>query len=971
MDAEAVSAALTAAALSPPIAKRLGLPTAKVEAALSLLAEGSQPAFVARYRSAAIDGLQLADVERIQARAAAAVAFEFKRQHALAELATKGFDAPHLVRHAQRATSLLELDDLAVLWRRKKRGPALDAKLQGLMPAALALWKHGSTGVFSDAANLPEKLLAIPKPPKPSKRSRSKRSRKGDAPPVEATATDAAPVEAASAETTQSAPEASDASAPTVAAVVAVDEATQTAANAETVVVGPPTSATAAPAEAAPAEGDPTDEASAEAAPAEASPSVAPEAVAAPEAEAAPGSSSPAEANDKSEAPAAEPTTEAGPSFDPAEVAAAISADGVGDDEAGLRGARSICGEFLGEHPSLRLRLRKLLVQRGRMQTNVVEAKKDKASRYTKFFDRNEACSSLAPTTVLAIHRAEREGLLKVEVEIEGELVLEAVATELKVDRESPAGQQLMTAVAEAWKHGLGRAIKNGARKIIKERADGAAIKDYCEALRPLLLSPAFGDEPVLAIDPGQQHGCRLVVLDATGKMVADDTVFPLQPKLQAPQAKARIAELCTQFSVKLIAVENGTSGREVERLCREVVAETEAIDAIPIVSVDADAAGVHASSKAGKEEFPKSEASLRRAVAAGRRVQNPLRELSKLDPRKLGLGPHQYEVEQEELRAALEQVVGSCLAEVGLDVNAASADRLARLPGMSHALAKAMVSTREAKSQFRSRAELLEVPGFAGKAFEQAVGFLFVRDGEQPLDATRVHPERYAQVTQMARDLGVTVGDLVGNAETVAKIDGSKYIGTPAVSGALLTEQALAALRSFLAKPQADPRPPFVTAAVHPDLVTFDDLKVGMELEGIVTHLANFGAFVDVGIAQEALAHVSELSHDFINNPLEAVHVGQKVRGRVIEVSPEKKRFSISLKALLPKPDRPARPGRSEGRGKPRKGGKPTGKGGKSRGRDGKDRGGKDRGGKPKPKDKVLGFRMDLSDLANLIDKS
>jgi uncharacterized protein len=664
------------------------------------------------------------------------------------------------------------------------------------------------------------------------------------------------------------------------------------------------------------------------------------------------------------ETPAETPAPEASKpepveSYDIAAIVQAIEAGQELTEASVLKGLSAICGEHMTEHPPLRRRLRRLAMGSGKLKSEVVPEKKDKGARYSKYFDRSEACGGAAASNILALHRGEREGVLRVDIDVDTDKVVDAIVEELAIDRESAAGKVLVTAAKEAWEHSLGKVIKGGIRKLLKERADRDAVAEFTEALRPLLLAPAFGPKPVMSIDGGHQNGCRVAVLGSDGELIDQDTVFPLQPKQQVPQTKARLLELAKQHGIKGITVGATPAGREVERICRQLVRESaEELPDVIVTSVDSDAAALYASSKQAREEFPEGDAALRRAVAVGRRVQDPLSELIKVDPRKLGLGQYQHEVDQEELRNALEQVTTYCVSRVTVDVNTVDAEHLARVAGLSHALAKALVSHREANGPFKTRSALMDVPGLAGKAFEQSAGFLRILDGEQPLDATTIHPERYPHITQMARDLGVIVPDLLRNTELLDKVDRSTLLGQPGVSGEPLGEQALDQILAELANPGADPRPEFEAIEFNPDLSGFDDLKVGMELEGLVTHLAAFGAFVDVGLEHDGLVHVSELSHEFISNPLDAVHVGQKVKGKVIEVTPEKKRFSLSLKALMPRPA--GAPGRRKD-SKPGKGKRKEGKG-RPRGKEGK--------GKPQRKERTLGFRMDLSDLASLLDK-
>lgn len=938
MDAQAVSAALTPAALAPAIAKRLGLPPVEVETALGLLAQGAQPAFIARYRGDRVKELRIDDLEQIQTAAAQAVGFELRRQQVSAELSARGTTGPIIDRELLAASHPLDLDDVRTLATRKKRPAVVRARIGGLTPLALALWQHGSTGDFSDATAIPSELLAVPSRSVLGKKRKRKRNRRKSA-PQEVTAEATAPAEGTE------------------------ETAAQESAAAQSEAVPTATPTNMGDADAAEASAEVPEEAT----PAASGASEGPETAGTGEAP------TQIEARPAEDAVEPEPKPAEIPSFDGEGLAAAVTSETVPDDDDALAGARSICADFIVEHPGVRRLLRRLTMTRGKLTTAVVESKKDRAARYSKFFERAEVCSSMAPNNVLAVQRAEREGLLEVSIEVDPEMICNEVANLLKVVEDGPAADVVRAAIEEAWTHGgLSKAISGCVRRQMKERADRAIIPNLCEALRPQLLAPAFGRRPLLCIDPGTQHGCRLVVLSAQGSVVAEETVFPLQPKLQAPQAKARIAELCTKNNVELVVVVGGSGARDVEKLARAALVETEGASEVPVHTVDSDAVGSLAGGKTLKSEFPKADAAARRAVAAGRRVQDPLTTLGTADLRKLSLGQHQFDVDPEALRQALEQVVGTSIAKVSVDLNAVDLDTLARVPGMSQALAKAVIAHRDGKDGgFRSRNELLEVPGLVGKAFEQASGFLRVLGGEQPLDATAIHPERYAQVTQMARALDTTVPELLGDAAKVDALDPEPFLGQPGASGEPLGPRGLSQIQATLRQPSRDPRPPFEVAAFHPDLASFADLKVDMELEGVITHLAGFGAFVDVGIAQEGLIHLSELSHEYVSAAGDVVHVGQRVKGKIIEITAEKKRFALSLKALVAAPERPARE-RSD-RDRPRRGGGDRSRDGRSS-KGGKGKGGrpgnKDGGRKEPREDKVLGFRMDLSDLASRLGK-
>ncbi len=678
----------------------------------------------------------------------------------------------------------------------------------------------------------------------------------------------------------------------------------------------------------------------------------------------------------------------ADPSLEPVALAQPFVQGEVSDVAVALEGARALCIESLAEFPPLRAALRDAARADGTLAFAPVEEKREKAKRYGRFFDKKIACAKVSPTDVLAILRGEREGAITVETQLAPETVVARAREILGIDPERPCGKVLDGCVLEAWTGMLGRGVWTGVRKRMKEAADAVAVRRYCDVLRPLLLAPPLGPVPVLAIDPGFQNGCRVVVLEGDGNPVLEDTLFPLQPKLQAPQAKARIGELVRIHKLEAIAVGSAKGGRDVERLCRELLRESEDLD-VPVVTVETDAAALFASSRTGKEEFKDTDAAYRRAVSLGRRLRDPLAELARVDLRKLGLGQFQHEVDQDELRAALDQVLNSCVNMVGVPVNTASADALARVCGLSHAAAKAVIAFRAAHGPFRTRTQLLDVPGIPGKAFEQASGFLRLDGGEHPLDATRIHPERYSQLVGIARDVGVPLADVIGNEDLLKVVSDKKtdYLGQPGVSGEPLGEATFEQILQELRTPGKDIRPEFSAAGFIPQVESFDQLKAGMEIEGIVTHLATFGVFVDVGLSEEGLVHVSELAHTYVASPFEAVHVGQRVKARVLGVDPQKKRFALSFKALVPRPERPEskqrrrKPRKSDKGDQSSKGGKGD-KGGKSergdrprdRDRDRTKRRGKkpDRSGprRERKPDRVLNFRMDLSDLAARLEE-
>ncbi|MBX7082813.1 MAG: S1 RNA-binding domain-containing protein [Nannocystaceae bacterium] len=1001
MDLDAVRAALSAPVLAGPISRSLGLSAQAVEAALVLLAEGAQPAFVALHRPDRAGGLTARELERVQAAAVRAAAFAFQRESLRQELRERDALHPQLDEILRAATHPLELDDVRVLLRKRKRGPAAKARGLGLAPLADVLLQHGTTGPLSDPSlaelrrtrRVGDDASEAPAAPGTGKRKRRRR-RRGNKAAAEGAAAGEGTAGSEHGEHEHGEHEhehgehehgehgehehehgehgehehgehehgehehdehGHDEH--------GHDEHEHGHEHGEHGEHEHAAAAHEQAHDAAPAEAEPEDEAPEEA---------------------------PSEAVLQ----------------DPFAWAASRVGESMPTLDDVLAHTRTIVAERIAEWPTLRTRLRAALRELGRLSVRAVPERREKAARWSKYLDKSEVCANVGGHTLLSLHRGEREGALVVEVDLDEDAAMAIGREVLGIREGDPAGEQIALALAEAWQHSLGKAVRAGARRMMKEHADREAIAAYADALRPMLLAPALGAVPVLGLDPGFAPGCRAAVVDGAGTVLEHDTLYPLQPKQQLPQTKARLAELIAAHHVAAIAIADAGGGRELERIVRDTVRELPGHEAMPIVLVDSDVVALLAASRSSKDEL-REESPLRRAVEVARRVQDPLLELIKVDPRKLGLGQFQHEVDQEELRGALEQATSSCVCELGVDVNTANAELLARVPGLSHASARALVAFRDAKGGLRTRSQLFEVPGIAGKSFEQGAAFLRIHGGEQPLDATAIHPERYPLVTQIARDLGMTVPELLADPSALDRLGDEgmqRYLGSPSVSGEPLGPVALAVLQAELRAPGRDPRPPFESVAFDPKLRSFADLAVGMELEGVITRIANFGAFVDVGLPHEGLVHISELSHGFTASPGDVVHIGQVVKGRVIEIDAERKRFSLSLRALLPKPERLARPergGRRDGertgdrdrgtdRGGERRGGggKPdrrrdderAAEGGRGQGRrddrrdDRRDRGGPKRGGRrqdeAEPKNRTLNFHLDLSALVDRVGK-
>ncbi len=585
------------------------------------------------------------------------------------------------------------------------------------------------------------------------------------------------------------------------------------------------------------------------------------------------------------------------------------------------------------------------------------------ALRSQGLLERALPVADLDAAKVLTIWHGVRTGLLHVEVPLPHEALLDAGCNCLGIDPSSEHGAVLYRALAEALSGELGRALAAGLRRDLKDRADDEVIGQLAAALAPLLLAPAQGAAPVLGAVPGFTHGCRLVVLDAEGSPVAEDVIHPLPPKLQGPQAAATVTELIDAHGVRAIAVAGGRGGRALLRFLRDTVRGRDAEARVPVVEVPEDAAVLYAGSKVGRAEFPDRDAAYRRAVSIGRRLQDPLVELAKVDLRHLGLGPHQHDVDPHRLQEALDESFVTCLHRAGLPLNRAPAHLLERLTGLGHALAGAVVAHRERHGPFRTRAGLLDVPGVPGRAFLLAAGFLWLESGEHPLDRTFVHPEWYGLVAEMARVAGFPLADVVGVPERVDAVAAvaEAFLGRPSASGERLGPKTLARLLGELRSPRAQGRPALADVYFEPPPRTFDQVRAGEELEGVVTHVAAFGAFVDVGLPVDALLHVREFADTFVEDPFTHLAVGERVRVRVVSIDPKRERVAVSRRS--PRSPRKTR----RGAGKPRRARGEEARGrGEDRPRKGRARGhGRKKARRPRQDEGMtLSFRMDLGHL-------
>ena len=559
---------------------------------------------------------------------------------------------------------------------------------------------------------------------------------------------------------------------------------------------------------------------------------------------------------------------------------------GVADASAALAGARDILAERVSDDPIARARLRQLYWSEAIIKSKVIPDKQEAGVKFKDYFDWSEPVSKVPSHRLLAMRRGETEGFLMMRIQVEENSAL-ALLEPLFVSGKGPAAEQVRLAVQDSYKRLLGSAIEVELRLETKKRADAEAIRVFAENLRELLLASALGGKNVLAIDPGFRTGCKVVVLDRQGKLLYNDVIYPTASSAAGiREASEAILMMVKKYQIEAIAIGNGTAGRETEAFVKLLKLT------IPIVMVNESGASIYSASEVAREEFPNHDVTVRGAVSIGRRLMDPLAELVKLDPKSIGVGQYQHDVDQTALRHSLDDVVVSCVNGVGVELNTASKQLLAYVSGLGPALAANIVAYRNENGPFKSRAELKKVPRLGEKAFDQAAGFLRIRNGTHPLEASAVHPESYEIVDHMAKDLNCSVNDLLRDASLRQKIQLPKYV-TEAVGLPTLTD-----ILNELAKPGRDPRQKFEVFSFQSGIEKMEDLKPGMKLPGIVTNVTAFGAFVDIGVHQDGLVHVSQLSDRFIKDPAEVVKVSQKVSVTVTEVDLPRKRIALSMKA-------------------------------------------------------------------------
>ena len=592
--------------------------------------------------------------------------------------------------------------------------------------------------------------------------------------------------------------------------------------------------------------------------------------------------------------PGEEPLEALAPKFVNAEL-------GVASVEEALEGARHIVAEWASEDADLRKALRALVFDEGVVVSRKTVDAVDERDKFKMYYEYKEPVKTIPSHRMLAIRRGEAENVLYFLIDIEPERAL-AVLRRHVLRAPGDWTPQLELAIEDAWKRLLNASIQAEVRLELKRTSDAEAIGVFRDNLYNLLLAPPAGPISVLGIDPGLRTGCKVALVDQTGKLLAHDVLYLHTSKHGNAEAGRKLEELLRAHTVRAIAIGNGTASRETDAFIREFLREKGIQEIFPVMVSEAGAS-VYSASDVARQEFPDLDLTVRGAISIARRLQDPLSELVKVDPKSIGVGQYQHDVDQRQLAGSLEKVVESCVNRVGVDLNTSSWTLLRYVAGITERTAMSIVSYRNEHGSFRTRAQVLGVPGIGPKTFEQAAGFLRIRNGDNPLDSTAVHPESYSVVEQIAAMLATSVGELIRQPELLERVDRSRLS-----AGAYTLEDILAELR----KPGRDPRDKFVAPQFREEVRAIGDVEVGMVLEGVVTNVTKFGAFVDIGVHQDGLVHISELSNKFIKDPAEAVKTGQIVKVKVLSVDAKAMRIGLSIKALMasggrPQPKKPA----------------------------------------------------------------
>ncbi|MFD1629313.1 Tex family protein [Pseudopedobacter beijingensis] len=562
---------------------------------------------------------------------------------------------------------------------------------------------------------------------------------------------------------------------------------------------------------------------------------------------------------------------------------------GVASVSEALQGARDIVAENIAENAEARAKMRELFLKKGTFKSEVFKGKEEEGIKYKDYFEWEEPISTAPSHRILAMRRGEKELILKLDVLPQEEDAIDLLEKQF-ITANNAKSAQVQQALEDGYKRLLRPGMETEVRLLTKQKADEEAILVFAENARQLLLAAPMGQKNVLALDPGFRTGCKLVCLDKQGKLLENTTIYPHTGAGQLKEAEQTLNYLVKKHEIEAIAIGNGTASRETEEFVRK-----QQLNNVQIVMVNESGASIYSASEVAREEFPDYDVTVRGAVSIGRRLMDPLAELVKIDPKSIGVGQYQHDVDQNKLQTSLDDTVISCVNAVGVELNTASKQILAYISGLGPQLAQNIVEYRNTNGAFKNRASLKKVPRLGEKAFEQAAGFLRIRNAENPLDTSAVHPERYALVEQMAKDLGCNIEDLMKNESLRKQIDLKKYI-TDEVGLPTLQD-----IVSELAKPGRDPREQFEAFSFADGVNNINDLRVGMKLPGIVTNITNFGAFVDIGVHQDGLVHLSQMADRFIANPNEVVKVQQRVEVTVTEIDTTRNRIGLSMKGSSP----------------------------------------------------------------------
>jgi uncharacterized protein len=572
----------------------------------------------------------------------------------------------------------------------------------------------------------------------------------------------------------------------------------------------------------------------------------------------------------------------------PAEESAKFLNDQVKDSKEALQGARDIIAEWVSEHEQARNKVRQLFTEEAKFSAKVLSSKKDdpEAQKYRDYFEFNENLADSPSHRILAIRRGEKEGFLIMDINIDKQHAVESLERIL-VKASNPNASEVKKAIDDSFDRLLKPSIENEFRLLSKNKADEDAIKVFAENLRQLLLASPLGAKRVLALDPGFRTGCKVVCLDEHGTFLNYTTIFPHEPQREISKSTAELKRLVETFKIEAIGIGNGTAGRESEQLIRGI----DFGKPVSVFMVNESGASIYSASEVAREEFPDQDVTVRGAVSIGRRLLDPLSELVKIDAKSIGVGQYQHDVNQTKLKDELDRIVESCVNHVGVDLNTASKHLLTYVSGLSSTVAKNIVDYRAKNGAFKSRDELKKVAMLGPKAYEQCAGFLRIRDAVNPLDNSAVHPETYPVVKAMAADLNCDIRDLIQKPELRKQLNRKKYV-TETVGELTIND-----IFKELEKPGRDPREQIEEFRFDDNVKTMDDLKPGMKLPGIVTNITNFGAFVDIGVKQDGLVHISQLSNTFISDPNQVVKLQQRVMVTVTEVDPSRKRIALTMK--------------------------------------------------------------------------